>query len=94
MIGFIQLRKDTGDLAQIRVDEISAVSENTTKVKAGAGTVQVPCLTILLRNNVAWHFPYVTPADLVAAIRSVLGQPVQVHDELLAKFDGTIRTEG
>lgn len=88
MIGFIQMRKDTGDLACIRADEIAAYSENTTKVKSGGGSVSVPCLTVLLRNNVAWHFPYVTPGDLLAAMRSVTGAQVQVHSDLLELFDG------
>lgn len=92
MIGFILLRKDTGHLASIRIDEISAYSENETKVKGSPNPV--PCLTVLLRNNVAWHFPYITPADLIGAMRGTTGEQIQVNDSLVTLHDAKAPAEG
>jgi hypothetical protein len=74
MIGYLSLVKDNGKRAWIRSDEIAAFSENETKVDGA----MVACTTVLLRNNVAWHFPGVTGEDLVTMMRGVGGQQVQV----------------
>lgn len=75
MIGYISLVKDNGKRAWIRADEIAAFSENETKVE---GRGLVACTTILLRNNVAWHFPDLTGAALVSMMGSVTGAQVNV----------------
>lgn len=66
MIGYIRLLKDNGKRSWIRTDEIAAFAENETKV---AGEL-VPCITVLLRNNVAWHFPGITGERLLELMRS------------------------
>lgn len=68
MIGYIRLKKDNGKTCWIRVDEIAAFSENETKVEGSKELV--PCITVLLRNNVAWHFPHVTGEELLGFMRS------------------------
>lgn len=88
MIGYLKLRKDTGHVACIRVDEIAAFSENETKVKTGSGSQAVPCVTVLLRNNVAWHFPHVTLNDLLLAMRGASQTQINVDPQLLEKFTG------
>lgn len=77
MIGYISLLRDSGRRAWIRVDEIAAFGENETKVDGK----HVPCLTVLLRNNVSWHFPGLTGERLREMMASVTGCPVQVLDE-------------
>jgi hypothetical protein len=77
MIGYISLVKDNGKRAWIRADEIAAVSENEAKVDGQ----MVPCTTVLLRNNVAWHFPGITPAALVKLVAAVTGGQVNVFTE-------------
>ena len=77
MIGYISLVKDNGRRAWIRSDEIAAFSENETKVE---GQMK-PCLTVLLRNNVAWHFPEVTGDQMLAYMKSCTGAQVNVIDE-------------
>lgn len=77
MIGYLNLARDSGKRAWIRVDEISAFAENETKVDGQL----VPCITILLRNNVSWHFPSLTGARLVEMMRSANGQQVNILTE-------------
>lgn len=69
--GFLKMRKDNGCWAWVRVDEIAAVTENETKVDAK----MVPCTTILLRNNLAWHFPNITPEQVLRAAANCGGIP-------------------
>jgi hypothetical protein len=76
LIGFLSFVRDNGQRCWIRTDEIAAVSENTTKVD---GRGSVPCLTILLRNNVSWHIPDLTGDELWARVRSLTGVPLQVE---------------
>lgn len=73
MIGYITLVRDTGKRAWIRSDEVAAFSENETKVEGK----MVPCVTVILRNNVAWHFPDITAEQMVKLIGS-FGEQVNV----------------
>lgn len=79
MIGFLEGVKDNGKRAWIRFDEIASFSENETKVDG----ILTPCVTVLLRNNVAWHFPNITGPDLVKAMRTVCGTQIQVSADLV-----------
>lgn len=74
MIGYLDLRKESGRRAWIRIDEIAAFTENETK----EGAVMVPCITIFLRNNVAWHFPGLTGAKLISMLKSTCGDQINV----------------
>jgi hypothetical protein len=73
IVSFILLKRDNGKRAWMRTDEITAFHENETK--SGA------CLTILMRNNVAWHFEGITGEQLIELLKSGTGIPTQVIDE-------------
>lgn len=77
MIAFIELVRDNGRKAWIRPDEIAAFSENETKGPSGT----VPCMTIMLRNNVAWHFPGLTSERLKRIMGSAAGEQVNIITE-------------
>lgn len=74
MIGYISLVNNNGKTCWMQADEIAAFNENETKV----GQDTVPCTSVLLRNNVSWHFPGVTGAQMVALMRSCSGSQVNV----------------
>lgn len=72
---FIEVPRDTGARAWLRVDEISAILENTTTLPDR--TKGVPCLTVTTRNsppmNIMLDFP--TLKDM---IQSAGGNPMLV----------------
>lgn len=77
MIGYISLEKDNGRRAWIRIDEIAAFTENEAKVDGA----MVQCTTVLMRNNVAWHFPGVTGHQLLGLMKSACGTQINVVTE-------------
>lgn len=86
MIGYLSFVRDTGQRCWFRADEVAAFSENTTKLKEG-GAELVPCITVTLRNNVAWHIPHLTGEILMAMIKGVTGTQV---GELRDGVDGRL----
>ncbi len=74
MKGFVELTRDTGKKCWVRVDEIASVMENTTKVDGK----EVACITVYMRNNVAWHFLTTWNALKVAMEGAAGGLPLQV----------------
>lgn len=74
MISYVRMVKENGRAAFIRHDEIAAFAENEVKVDGK----MTPCVTVLLRNNVAWHFPNVDADTFIRAVAAGSGQQFNV----------------
>lgn len=51
---FLVLKRDTGQMAYMKLESIDAFFENQAKWPGEKESR--PCLTVCLKNNVNWHF--------------------------------------